>query len=390
MGRAMRDDLKIPTKYIERNPRKNGSFRYFFRKGGKRFGRIHGEPGTDEFLDNYNAYVNGTTPTSAKLEPSRAKLSRVEVGTFGAACMAYMHKSMAFKRLDQTTKAKRRSIIDSMVNEPLTPDANETRRFRDFPLAKIARSDLEVLRDRKADLPFAADERVKILSQVFKYAKSENIISTDPTMGLQKYHMQTDGHTPASWEHIESFKQHHGTQSNAWLGMLLLIFTGVRVSDLRKLGRQHRQRRSDGDYLCFRMQKGRNKRPVDMEIFIHPALGAALDAIPMDRMTYLVTAHHLPFSSDKAMSARVSSWFKQAGIHGITAHSVRKLLSIELAQEGATNEEMDGALGWTSPGTSKIYTSKANRGRLSKNAVLKLNFKEKLPHPAPADKKCGN
>ncbi len=87
-----------------------------------------------------------------------------------------------------------------------------------------------------------------------------------------------------------------------------------------------------------------------------------------------------PFRNAKTMSDRVSRWFKQAGVNFITGHSVRKLVSTELAGTGATDEEMNGALGLTGAQTSKIYTRKADRAILSKNAVTRLmNEKSATP-----------
>ncbi|MCR2707527.1 hypothetical protein NSP21_24260, partial [Salmonella enterica] len=75
-------------------------------------------------------------------------------------------QSTSFKTLDKTTQAKRRAIIDSMLLEKLSP--NSSLIFANMPASELDVSNIEVLRDRKKDTPFAADERLKILRQIFE------------------------------------------------------------------------------------------------------------------------------------------------------------------------------------------------------------------------------
>ncbi|MEQ1409340.1 hypothetical protein ABK249_31005 [Neorhizobium sp. Rsf11] len=92
--------------------------------------------------------------------------------------MAYM-KSSAFTSLDETTQTKRRSIIESMWEEPLSREPKEKRKMADVPMGSITAGHVEALRDRKKETPFAADERLKVLRQIFdtKDAKGKPYIA---------------------------------------------------------------------------------------------------------------------------------------------------------------------------------------------------------------------
>lgn len=366
----MRDAVRIKLKYVEVNRTKAGTPRYFFRRGGKRHGRIPGEPGSTEFMAAYNLYLEGKTPDQdAQTAPrKRTRARTIAEGTFGHLCRSYVAQSMDFRKCGEVTRTKRIPIIEAMMMEPVTQDKADLRIFGEFPLKHIKTRDLEVLRDRKSQTPHAADERVKVLRQIFKFGMRAGMVSANHARDLEKYNVRSDGHQPATWDDIRKFREFHGEDSMAWLAISILVFTGVRVSDLRQLGRQHRK----GDSIRFRMVKGATRRPMDMTIWLHPTLIKILDAVPANRMTYVVTEHGHAFGNAKTMSDRVSKWFKQAGIQNVTAHSARKLLTINLAENGATDEEMNAALGWTGAATSKIYTRKANRAALSRNAMMRI------------------
>nr|WP_246272659.1 site-specific integrase [Phyllobacterium pellucidum] len=180
-------------------------------------------------------------------------------------------------------------------------------------------------------------------------------------------------------EDIAKYIEHHGQQSKAVLGLAILMYTGMRVSDLATIGPQHRR----GDTLIFRVFKNRNKSPTTLEIPIHPILDAVMALHPQKRMTYMVTEYGKPFTI-KGLGNRVSDWFTQAGLPHLTAHSVRKGLATNMAENEATDLMLEGMFGWKDAKTSKIYTRNAQRARLARQAVSKIDWGEMgniVPHP---------
>jgi integrase len=143
--------------------------------------------------------------------------------------------------------------------------------------------------------------------------------------------------------------------------MMILKNIGVRVSDLRILGRQHMRK----GLLVFETVK----TGVLCELPINAELAGAL---PRDNMTFLLAKAGKPFESDKALSQRVSKWFRQAGIEGITAHSVRKWRATRMAEKGATEYQLMASFGWRDPKEARPYVQAASRQKRAQEASDKM------------------
>ena len=50
--------------------------------------------------------------------------------------------------------------------------------FADFPVARLTAKSVRVLRDRKASLPEAGNERVKMIRAMFAWAMEEELAAT--------------------------------------------------------------------------------------------------------------------------------------------------------------------------------------------------------------------
>lgn len=268
--------------------------------------------------------------------------------------------SMAFTSKAEATRTARKRIILTILMEPLERGLPET--FGDEKAKLIRRAHIEVLRDRKAGNPNAANERLKILMQVFKFGVSRDLVETNPVRDVERISIRTTGHDTATDEHIEAYLNKH-TSGPARLAMLLLKHTGVRVSDLRLLGRQHIRK----GLLVFETVK----TGVLCELPIHPELQAAL---PKTNMTFLLSEAGVPFQSDKALSQRVAKWFHQAGVKGITAHSVRKWRATKMAEAGATEYQLMASFGWRDPKEARPYVQAASRRRLAKEGAEKMGL----------------
>lgn len=376
------DVATIDLPYIEKNRSRHGTMRYYFRIEGKRICRLPNDPDSQEFSDAYWRERNKWAAGEKQPEPPENLQGPPKPGTFRALCVAYL-RSDAYKMLDITTRTKRRQIIDSMLLEPVIP--GEARIFASMPLFALDVENITILRDRKAATPFAADERLKILRQIFettkpgKDGKPKKIVKANLARLVEPFRMKTDGHHTIRDHEIEQFIRHHGVSSKATLAIVLLMFTGLRVSDAALIGPQHRRR----DHLVLRLFKNRNRAPVTLEIPIHPVLDAVLTMHPAKGMAYLMTEFGKPFTI-KGLGNRISDWFTQAGLPHCTAHTVRKGLATTLAESEATDSMLDGLFGWKDGKTSKIYTARKQQAKLARQAIARIDWGEignLLPHP---------
>ncbi len=344
------DEMKLDLPHITTRPKGGGGLRYYFRRRGQPAVRLPDEPLSPEFMKAYHAQLN------RKAEPK----SGYE-GTFEWLCDQYMDCA-GFKGLAKATRDARSRVIRSMINEPIDPKYPET--FGREKAASFKAKHVRALRDRKFDVPNAANERIKILNQIFGMAVARGWRDDIPSRDVEKIVIKSDGHETATDAHIEQFFAYHA-ETMPVLAMRLLTAFGMRVSDLRKVGPQHV---NDG-VLVFVTEKTNMKceLPVPKELFT--------DLQPSGDLVFMKTTYGQAFRSKKAMSARVSKWFKQAGIEGITAHSVRKWLATRMAENGATEYELMSWFGWKDPKEARPYIQKVQRQKLAQTAAKATKFR---------------
>lgn len=321
--------------HITERVNRDGTIRYYFFRRGQPLTRLKGEYLSDEFMAEYRRCLEWVAPAATAY-----------VGSFEWLCDQYM-ASHEFTSKALATRTARKRVILSMMAERLDPSKPET--FGQERAKSIGVAHIEILRDRKRDNPSAANERMKILSQVFKVAK----VRPNPIRDIERLRTPRGGHRTATDEDIAKYEAKHPSGPAA-LAMTILKAFGPRVSDLRVLGRQHIK----NGLLCFTTVKTKVlcELPID-----------AVD-LPRDRMTFVLTEDGAAFASDKAMSKRVAHWFRQAGVIGVTAHGVRKWLATKMANDGASEYELMAWFGWRDPKEARPYTQAANRRHLAQGA----------------------
>ena len=139
---------------------RHGVIRIYYRaKGNPKKTRIRGVPWTPAFMAAYDAAKDQAVPAGG---------SGITSGTWRWLCVRYFSECAEFKRLDARTQHVRRQILEATFDEPIAPGSPKF--FRDMPLSRMETDAVEVLRDRKIDLPGAANNRVKAIRGVFKWA----------------------------------------------------------------------------------------------------------------------------------------------------------------------------------------------------------------------------
>jgi len=141
---------------------------------------------------------------------------------------------------------------------------------------------------------------------------------------------------------------------NGWF-----IFGAVRM------GRQHMR---NGVLSIVQQKTGQ-----DVHVPLHPELKAAIDSLPFDNLTFLVTAQGKPFSP-----AGCTNWFREvareAGLpDGLSPHGLRKATCRRLAEAGCTPHEIMAISGHRSLAEVTRYTVEADRKGLAQRAVDRLD-----------------
>jgi integrase len=369
--------VQIELRHVYEDIDRHGNVRiYFWRGKGHRKIRIRETPGTKPFRDTYDTaaaldtLIKPPTPEEAAGLAPHSTLTLPKPGTYRWLCTRYMAECAEFLQCEPQTRTTRRQILEHTFDEPTSPGSTST--FADVPLEQLTLQALYVLRDRKLDLPGAANNRVKALRQVFKWAVAPNvqIVKVNLARDIELFKPKTDeGFHTWTIEEVRAFAKRHPLGSKAHLALGLLLFTGVRRSDVVLLGRQMLR---DG-WLHFTEKKNGRRKPKARQLPVLPALQHIIDRSPAGNMTFLVTEYDRPFTGN-GFGNKMRDWCNEAGLPQCSAHGLRKAGATIAADNGATEHQLMAIFGWESPKQAALYTRKANRKKLAGSGMAFIDL----------------
>ncbi len=357
---------RLPPGCVDDRDR-HGNVRIYFRAKGRPKVRLRGTPWSPEFMAEYDAAKGETVPTQRK---------GIAPGTWRWLCVRHFAECADYLRLDDRMKRVRRGILEATFDEPIAPGSSKF--FRDFPLSRMGPDAIEVLRDRKIAFPEAANNRLKAIRAVFKWAvrkkgpdgKSLAAHNAGRDVSYLRSNNPSGYHT---WtpEEVRQFEARHPVGTKARLALALLLFTGQRRSDITRLGRQHTR---DGK-VTFTQFKGRNHKPKRLVLPILPALQQVIDASLCGDLAFLVNDLGRPFT-DPGFGNKFREWCNQAGLRHCTAHGLRKAGATIAANNGATAYQLMAIFGWDTLKMAEAYTRAADQERLAEVAMHMLGSPE--------------
>lgn len=353
-------DIDFP--HLTRDRDRHGRQRLYARIGLGRRIRLRQVEGTPEFALEYAAAV-----AELRKPPENAAIARVAPETLEWLGRKYM-ASVEFKRLDRTSQATRRQVLNSCFVEPRKPGAGE--KLGACPLAALDARHVKLLRDRRAEQPGAANNRLKYLSALFAWAIEAGHMRANPARDVRRLKYASEGFHTWTVAEVRQFLETHGPGTTARLAMLLMLFTGARRSDAVTLGRQHVQ----GDVLRFVPRKTRHIKSQAVEVPILPDLATEIANVPHDRLTFLVTVHGRAFTR-AGFGDRMRKWCDAAGLPQCTSHGLRKAGATIAAENGATDRQLMAIYNWSSAHQAGTYTRTADRRRLARDgaALIRLD-----------------
>ena len=369
--------VTLKLRYVHQDVDRHGNVRtYFWRKGGPKI-RIREQLGSQAFLDVYRTLLADSQ--SGTLIASKPRLRSPDEGTYRWLCVEYF-RSAKCARLDPRTQKVRRRVLEPTCEEPIYPGAKET--FGDCPIARFTAKSVRVLRDRKAGAPEAGNERVKLIRALFAWAVEEEHVPVNPARDVPLTKTGSLGFHTWDLSEVEQFEHRHPVGTKARLALALLMWTGVRRSDLVMLGKQHARI----GWLKFVQQKNRNRKPVTIEIPILPELQRIIDASPTGDLTFLVSNRGRPFAVEA-----FGNWFRkrcdEAGLPQCSAHGLRKARATLAAENGATEHQLIAIFGWSTLKEAERYTRTAQRKKLAGDAMPRLRRSKEEQEFPTSDRK---
>lgn len=340
----MTDSMPRPRlPYLRHEKNRHGTWCWYFRKGDGLRIRMPEPYGSDEFKAAYEAALSGS--------PKKRKGS--ESGTLSWLVDRYK-ESAKFASLKPSTRRLRDNILKSLKAKSSSQ-----------PYAKIERKHMQAAMDAKASTPHQANNTLIVVSQMFAWAVKAEYIKANPCDGVEMIKADSEGFHTWTAEEVERYREHHKVGTKARLALDLLLFTGLRRSDLFRAGKQHVKT----GLLTLRTQK----TGATVYLTIWPELQHSLDATPTGDMAFLTSATGLPFASAQSFG----NWFKarcrEAELpEHCTAHGVRKAGATIAANNGATARQLMAMYGWTRIGMAERYTKEADKILLARAAAERI------------------
>lgn len=347
MGRMM---ALLPFKYVHCTENRHGKKYYSFRKAGMKRIRLP-DPNSKEFSDAYRQCLEESPP---KLPVNSHK---VKPGSMKALAMAWF-ESGDFKKLAKSTQVTYRGIIDRFL---ASHSPNSTVTHGEKPVNRMERKHIKKIIGDMWETPAAANNLLIRLQQLMAFGLDNYWIKTDPTQGVKRLSYKVKGFY--SWTEADAakFVAYHKPGTKPHLAFMILSNTGLRRSDVVKLGRGNR-RSTVGEVDCHVVEQTKTGDVVIIPL--HPALEAELESIK-GRFLYLQTEYGKPFTA-----AGFGNWMRdrcdEAGLPDCASHGLRKLVATRLAEALCSESQISAILGWRNNKQASVYTKAANRERMAR------------------------
>lgn len=355
--------MQLRLKYVVEDVDRHGNVRLYYRRNGTKT-RLRGPVGSPEFLIDYRRAAAGPK----EVRGHKARVGRVVPRSLKWLCVQY-YKSAMFTELDPRTQKVRRSILERFC---------EHKNDGDKPFALLLPRHIRVRRDEMADRPEAANGMVKALRQLYRYALRYDHHDDNPADKVEYLKGEPDGFHSWTLAEIKKFEDAHPVGSPARLALALALYTGQRRADLVTLGKQHVR---DG-WLIFTQHKGRNRKPVRLEIPVIPELQRIIDATPTGDLNFLVTAFNRPFTSN-GFGNRFRKWCDDAGLPNCSVHGLRKAAAARLAELGCTEQEIMAITGHATSKEVTRYTRAASQKTRAESALRRFTEEQNSDKSVP-------
>ena len=273
-----------------------------------------------------------------------------------------------FLRLRTRTQHVYRLVIDRFLTE------HGHRR-----VAEMRRDDVKKIMALKAATPGSANDLLKKIRTLIKFAVDAGWRSDDPTLRIKAF-PEHEFHTWTEDE-IARYEEYWPTGSRERTAFALHLYTGQRRADVARMAWT--------DVAGNAINVVQAKTGARLTIPLHPHLSAALCAWSRRQMVILTTAFNRPFSS-AGYGNMMADAIAAAGLPDrCVLHGLRKAAARRLAEAGCTEKEIAAVTGHTTLKEVARYTRAADQKRLAAGAVAELTEQTSDKNSQPANTGLG-
>ena len=322
---------------------------WYYREGQGPRVRLPGEYGSPEF----NAALRVARGYAAA-PLAKPGLSHSDPNSFAWLVDRFLKSSTHLGKSDATCQTRKNVLLRVIARENGAAGAQ--------PFRAIVEKDIRSLRDKIATeegtVPMedvgkeiggvvlgkapVANLTVAVLRVLFHWAVDiEKVLDRNPCLGVKAF--SYDKGTNYVWtdEDMLRFEAAYPLGTRERLAYSLLLYTGQRSNDVKRMGRQHIQTEDGIDWLVTPRQRKTGK---DAGVPITPALAEAIAAAPTGDLTFVVDENGAPPKD-------FGRWFRaacdKAGVPDCTPHGLRHAGATRLADRGARTSTLIKIYGWS-------------------------------------------
>lgn len=338
---------KARLPHLNHEKDRHGKMRWYVRvRHGQRI-LISGAFGSAEFMDAYTRAVL----VSPHAPPSR----KAKHGTL-AHLVAEWKEHSDWLRTAPATRRQRENILLHVL---------EKAGHRDY--GEITKADIRRGKEDRKGTPSAANNFLKTMRALFKWAVAEEKLDENPAEGVPLFPKTKTGGFP-TWtiEDVVAYRAKYPLGTRERLVMEIALNTGLRRSDIVRVG--------SGNVRKGVIDIKTAKTGVQLYVPILPRLQEAIDAVgPQDLWVHSTRRGKLYGTAitKESLGTLFREWGNAAGV-AKRLHGLRKLCATVIADEGASELELQALFGWITNNQSAVYTREANKKRLAMQAAIRL------------------
>lgn len=324
----------------------NGIERIYLRKPGEKKVALPGPVRSKAFWDAYNAIVTD--------QQREILVTRNPAGSISSAIAGY-YSSAEYKRLSLSSRTNYRRVLEHFRVE-----------HGEKQLAKLETKHVNAIMDSMANTPAAANILRKRLHSLYEFAIGAGLVTDNPIKRAKRVRYNQKSYRSWTEADITAYRAKWQEGTTYRLALELLLYTGLRRSDVVRVGWKHVK---DGA-IHISTQKSQHK--TQLRIPIHAELQHHLDLVPRDRKTFLA------ISTGRARSAKgFTNWLREAahdaGLPSDSSpHGLRHAACRRLAEAGCTPHQIQSITGHKNLAEVETYTRAVDQARLAESAIARL------------------
>jgi integrase len=307
--------------------------------------RLHGLPGTPEFVASYNEAVES--------------LRTPEPGRFKSLVVAY-RASPNYAKLAASTRKNWSPWLDRIA-----------RYFGELQIAQFERPEKirPIIRrwiNRWADKPRTADYALQVLSRILSCAVDQGRLAGNPCEGIKRIY--TGDRSEIIWTDADIAQLKRTCSAEIAYAVDLAIHTGLRCGDLLRLSWSH-----VGEDAIM-ISTGKSGHQHEAIIPLYDELRNVLARIPKRSTVILTNHHHRPWKASSFangfIEAKAAADMKDRDLH---FHDLRGTAATRFYIAGLSNRVIAEILAWSEEQVERIIRRYVARGAATMDAIRQLN-----------------